>query len=82
MWKRFFNVSYIPLSNFIENSNILNLWNDNPKMNWRSGEHSERAVYFLSVVVEQLEESRRRLSRMVDKLGVMRQRDLGLPIRS
>ena len=36
------------------------------------------AVYFLSVVVEQLEESRRRLSRMVDKLGVMRQRDLEL----
>ncbi|EKT59993.1 aerobic respiration two-component sensor histidine kinase ArcB [Providencia sneebia] len=33
------------------------------------------AVYFLSVVVEQLEESRQRLSRMVDKLEVMRKRD-------
>ncbi|NRN30340.1 aerobic respiration two-component sensor histidine kinase ArcB [Photorhabdus heterorhabditis] len=33
------------------------------------------AVYFLSVVVEQLEESRQRLSRLVEKLEVMRQRD-------
>lgn len=36
------------------------------------------AVYFLSVVVEQLEESRQRLSRLVDKLEVMRHRDLEL----
>ncbi|EKT59651.1 aerobic respiration two-component sensor histidine kinase ArcB [Providencia burhodogranariea] len=36
------------------------------------------AVYFLSVVVEQLEESRQRLSRMVDKLEVMRKRDAQL----
>lgn len=36
------------------------------------------AVYFLSVVVEQLEESRQRLSRMVDKLEVMRKRDAEL----
>ncbi|MFC0142092.1 aerobic respiration two-component sensor histidine kinase ArcB [Erwinia mallotivora] len=34
------------------------------------------AVYFLSVVVEQLEESRQRLSRLVDKLEEMRHRDL------
>ncbi|TKI06924.1 aerobic respiration two-component sensor histidine kinase ArcB [Martelella alba] len=34
------------------------------------------AVYFLSVVVEQLEESRQRLSRLVDKLEEMRNRDL------
>ncbi|WP_304165072.1 aerobic respiration two-component sensor histidine kinase ArcB [Lonsdalea britannica] len=33
------------------------------------------AVYFLSVVVEQLEESRQRLSRLVAKLEVMRHRD-------
>ncbi|MCC8464526.1 aerobic respiration two-component sensor histidine kinase ArcB [Photorhabdus bodei] len=33
------------------------------------------AVYFLSVVVEQLEESRQRLSKLVEKLEVMRQRD-------
>lgn len=36
------------------------------------------AVYFLSVVVEQLEESRQRLARLVDKLGEMRQRDMEL----
>lgn len=36
------------------------------------------AVYFLSVVVEQLEESRQRLSRLVDKLEEMRERDLKL----
>ncbi|RXK32588.1 aerobic respiration two-component sensor histidine kinase ArcB [Arsenophonus endosymbiont of Bemisia tabaci Asia II 3] len=36
------------------------------------------AVYFLSVVVEQLEESRRRLSGMVDKLEVMRKLDAEL----
>lgn len=36
------------------------------------------AVYFLSVIVEQLEESRQRLSRMVDKLEVMRKRDAEL----
>ncbi|MFD1804457.1 aerobic respiration two-component sensor histidine kinase ArcB [Mixta tenebrionis] len=36
------------------------------------------AVYFLSVVVEQLEESRQRLSRLVDKLEEMRKRDLEL----
>ena len=34
------------------------------------------AVYFLSVVVEQLEESRQRLSRLVQKLEEMRERDL------
>ncbi|UPS62302.1 aerobic respiration two-component sensor histidine kinase ArcB [Providencia rettgeri] len=39
------------------------------------------AVYFLSVVVEQLEESRQRLSRMVDKLEVMRKRDADLNIQ-
>jgi len=33
------------------------------------------AVYFLSVVVDQLEESRQRLSRLVDKLEEMRTRD-------
>ncbi|MEN4912635.1 aerobic respiration two-component sensor histidine kinase ArcB [Erwinia amylovora] len=36
------------------------------------------AVYFLSVVVEQLEESRQRLERLVDKLEEMRKRDLEL----
>lgn len=36
------------------------------------------AVYFLSVVVEQLEESRQRLSRLVDKLEVMRRSDVEL----
>jgi two-component system aerobic respiration control sensor histidine kinase ArcB len=36
------------------------------------------AVYFLSVVVEQLEESRQRLARLVDKLEEMRNRDLML----
>jgi two-component system aerobic respiration control sensor histidine kinase ArcB len=36
------------------------------------------AVYFLSVVVEQLEESRQRLTRLVDKLEEMRYRDLKL----
>ncbi len=36
------------------------------------------AVYFLSVVVEQLEESRQRLSRLVQKLEEMRERDLKL----
>jgi len=36
------------------------------------------AVYFLSVVVEQLEESRQRLARLVDKLEEMRHRDLQL----
>ncbi len=36
------------------------------------------AVYFLSVVVEQLEESRQRLARLVDKLEEMRNRDLAL----
>ncbi|AUX74062.1 aerobic respiration two-component sensor histidine kinase ArcB [Erwinia pyrifoliae] len=36
------------------------------------------AVYFLSVVVEQLEESRQRLVRLVDKLEEMRKRDLEL----
>ncbi|CAK8742393.1 Aerobic respiration control sensor protein ArcB [Sodalis praecaptivus] len=36
------------------------------------------AVYFLSVVVEQLEASRQRLSRLVDKLEEMRNRDLQL----
>ncbi|WP_312947776.1 aerobic respiration two-component sensor histidine kinase ArcB [Superficieibacter sp.] len=39
------------------------------------------AVYFLSVVVEQLEESRQRLSRMVEKLEEMRARDLKLNIQ-
>lgn len=36
------------------------------------------AVYFLSVVVEQLEESRQRLSKLVNKLEEMRHRDLQL----
>jgi len=36
------------------------------------------AVYFPSVVVEQLEESRQRLARLVDKLEEMRHRDLAL----
>ncbi|RXJ73764.1 aerobic respiration two-component sensor histidine kinase ArcB [Veronia nyctiphanis] len=36
------------------------------------------AVYFLSVVVDQLEESRRRLSKLVFKLEEMRARDLDL----
>lgn len=36
------------------------------------------AVYFLSVVVEQLEESRQRLSKLVGKLEEMRHRDLAL----
>jgi len=36
------------------------------------------AVYFLSVVGEQLEESRQRLARLVDKLEEMRHRDLEL----
>lgn len=36
------------------------------------------AVYFLSVVVDQLEESRQRLARLVDKLEEMRYRDLAL----
>ncbi|WP_417643164.1 aerobic respiration two-component sensor histidine kinase ArcB [Enterobacter kobei] len=39
------------------------------------------AVYFLSVVVEQLEESRQRLSRLVDKLEEMRERDLKLNVQ-
>ncbi|MCN8487475.1 aerobic respiration two-component sensor histidine kinase ArcB [Escherichia coli] len=39
------------------------------------------AVYFLSVVVEQLEESRQRLSRLVQKLEEMRERDLGLNVQ-
>ncbi|WES67919.1 aerobic respiration two-component sensor histidine kinase ArcB [Superficieibacter sp. HKU1] len=39
------------------------------------------AVYFLSVVVEQLEESRQRLSRLVEKLEVMRERDLKLNVQ-
>ena len=34
------------------------------------------AVYFISIVVEQLEESRRRLSKLVSKLSDMRERDL------
>ena len=38
------------------------------------------AVYFLSVVVEQLEESRQRLSRLVEKLEEMRERDLKLNV--
>ncbi|MDR0218390.1 MAG: aerobic respiration two-component sensor histidine kinase ArcB [Enterobacteriaceae bacterium] len=36
------------------------------------------AVYFLSIVVEQLEESRQRLSSLVEKLEEMRQRDAEL----
>ncbi|WP_029686284.1 aerobic respiration two-component sensor histidine kinase ArcB [Tatumella saanichensis] len=36
------------------------------------------AVYFLSVVVDQLEDSRQRLARLVDKLEEMRERDLQL----
>ncbi len=36
------------------------------------------AVYFLSVVVDQLEESRQRLSKLVSKLEEMRSRDLEL----
>lgn len=36
------------------------------------------AVYFLSVVVEQLEASRQHLSRLVDKLEEIRNRDLQL----
>lgn len=36
------------------------------------------AVYFLSIVVDQLEDSRQRLSRMVTKLQEMRERDLEL----
>lgn len=39
------------------------------------------AVYFLSVVVEQLEESRQRLSNLVEKLGEMRNRDLTLNVQ-
>lgn len=39
------------------------------------------AVYFLSVVVEQLEESRQRLSRLVQKLEEMRERDLSLKVQ-
>lgn len=39
------------------------------------------AVYFLSIVVEQLEESRQRLSNMVDKLEEMRERDLSLNVQ-
>ncbi len=39
------------------------------------------AVYFLSVVVEQLEESRQRLSRLVEKLEEMRERDLTLNVQ-
>ncbi|EPS1306388.1 aerobic respiration two-component sensor histidine kinase ArcB [Escherichia coli] len=39
------------------------------------------AVYFLSVVVEQLEESRQRLSRLVQKLEEMRERDLSLHVQ-
>lgn len=39
------------------------------------------AVYFLSVVVEQLEESRQRLSKLVDKLEEMRDRDLKLNVQ-
>ena len=39
------------------------------------------AVYFLSVVVEQLEESRQRLSRLVEKLEEMRERDLKLNVK-
>ncbi|CAH0532652.1 Aerobic respiration control sensor protein ArcB [Vibrio stylophorae] len=36
------------------------------------------AVYFLSVVVDQLEESRQRLTKFIHKLEVMRERDLEL----
>lgn len=39
------------------------------------------AVYFLSVVVEQLEEPRQRLSRLVQKLEEMRERDLSLNVQ-
>lgn len=39
------------------------------------------AVYFLSVVVEQLEESRQRLTRLVEKLEEMRERDLKLNVQ-
>ncbi|MCX2010354.1 aerobic respiration two-component sensor histidine kinase ArcB [Escherichia coli] len=39
------------------------------------------AVYFLSVVVEQLEESRQRLSWLVQKLEEMRERDLSLNVQ-
>ena len=39
------------------------------------------AVYFLSVLVEQLEESRQRLSRLVQKLEEMRERDLSLNVQ-
>ncbi|HFP3781892.1 TPA: aerobic respiration two-component sensor histidine kinase ArcB [Escherichia coli] len=39
------------------------------------------AVYFLSVVVEQLEESRQRLSRLVQKLEEMRESDLSLNVQ-
>ncbi|HGX8932036.1 TPA: aerobic respiration two-component sensor histidine kinase ArcB [Escherichia coli] len=39
------------------------------------------AVYFLSVVVEQLEESRQRLSRLVQKLEEMRERDSSLNVQ-
>ncbi|EPT0852669.1 aerobic respiration two-component sensor histidine kinase ArcB [Escherichia coli] len=39
------------------------------------------AVYFLSVVVEQLEESRQSLSRLVQKLEEMRERDLSLNVQ-
>ncbi|HFI8033726.1 TPA: aerobic respiration two-component sensor histidine kinase ArcB [Escherichia coli] len=39
------------------------------------------AVYFLSVVVEQLEASRQRLSRLVQKLEEMRERDLSLNVQ-
>ncbi|HKN02357.1 MAG TPA: aerobic respiration two-component sensor histidine kinase ArcB [Buttiauxella sp.] len=39
------------------------------------------AVYFLSVVVEQLEESRQRLSNLVQKLEEMRERDLKLNVK-
>lgn len=39
------------------------------------------AVYFLSVVVEQLVESRQRLSRLVQKLEEMRERDLSLNVQ-
>lgn len=39
------------------------------------------AVYFLSVVVEQLEESRQRLSKLVEKLEEMRKRDLKLNVQ-
>ncbi|HEC4066834.1 TPA: aerobic respiration two-component sensor histidine kinase ArcB [Escherichia coli] len=39
------------------------------------------AVYFLSVVVEQLEESRQRLPRLVQKLEEMRERDLSLNVQ-